>query len=230
METMGRDPQYIADRLRLLRKTYGLTQENIAEMAGLSTRTIEKVESGRHRPEEQTLRSIAGALGCDVQVFAKPTPEQEARQRAEMERALRKTVLVPTHPVRTEKDILNLYGEWHAWRIDISAVESNEALDIAAEMGDWLHDCDGLWGLCSMSERLGYARNFAELCQQIEGYGYLCHMGHHRQRLREKGKPDLVVVVGLMVILPKDGADRERYGMVHLEGAWEALEEDRYFS
>ena len=52
-------------------------------------------------------------------------------------------------------------------------------------------------------------------------------MGHHRQRWREKGKPDLLFDVGLMVILPKEGADRERYGIVHLEGVWETLEEDR---
>ena len=186
------------------------------------------MESGRRRPAEQTLRSIARVLGWDVQVFAKPTAEQEARQQAEMERALRKTLVVPTHPVGTAKDFLDSYGEWHAWRIDTSAVESDEALEIAATMGDWLDDCDGIWGLCSMSERLGYARDFAELCQQIEGHGYLCHMGHHRQRSREKGKPDLVSVVGLMVILPKEGADRERYGIVHLEGAWETLEEDRH--
>lgn len=228
MVTMERDPQYIADTLRLLREMFGLTQENLADTANLSTRTIEKVESGWHRPEEQTLRSITRALGCDVQVFVKPTPEQEARQRAEMERTTRKTVLVPIRPVRTAKDFLNRYGEWHAWRIDTSAVESDEALEIAAEMGDWLNDYDGIWGLCSMSEQLGYARNFAELCQQIEGHGYLCRMGHHRQRSREKGKPDLVFVVGLMVILPKEGADRERYGIVHLEGAWETLEEDRH--
>jgi hypothetical protein len=29
-------------------------------------------------------------------------------------------------------------------------------------------------------------------------------------------------------MLPKEGADRERYGIVHLEGASEALEEDRH--
>lgn len=55
----------------------------------------------------------ARALGWDVQVFAKPTAEQEARQQAEMERALRKTLVVPTHPVRTAKDFLDSYGEWH---------------------------------------------------------------------------------------------------------------------
>ena len=171
METMERDRQYIADTLRQLRKVFGLTQENVADTANLSTRTIEKVESGRHRPEEQTLRSIARALGCDVQMFEKPTPEQEAHQRAELERAIRKIVLVPTRSVRTAKDFLGCYGEWHAWRIDTSAVESDEVLEIAATMGDWLDVYDSIWGECSMSDQLGYARKFADFCQQIEGHG-----------------------------------------------------------
>ncbi|NWG54599.1 MAG: helix-turn-helix transcriptional regulator [Hydrogenophilaceae bacterium] len=54
MQTMERDPEHIAKTLKLLRKTFGLTQENLADAAGVTTRTIEKAESGRHRPDEQT--------------------------------------------------------------------------------------------------------------------------------------------------------------------------------
>ncbi len=57
--------------------------------------------------------------------------------------------------------------------------------------------------------------------------GYLCHLGCHGQRLRLKDKPSLVFQVALIVLLPKDEADGERYGLVQLEGAWETLEQDR---
>ncbi len=66
METMDIDAKYIADRSRFIRKTLGWIQENLADAAGLTTRTVEKVESGRHVPNEQTLRSLARALGFDV--------------------------------------------------------------------------------------------------------------------------------------------------------------------
>jgi transcriptional regulator with XRE-family HTH domain len=80
MEPMERDPKYIADQVKFLRKTLGLTQENLADAAGLTSRTIEKIESGGHRPEEQTLRSLARALGLDVNIFQNPSPEQEASE------------------------------------------------------------------------------------------------------------------------------------------------------
>ena len=101
METMERDPAFISEQVKYIRKSYRLTQENLADAAGLTTRTIEKIESGRHRPDEQTLRSIARAVKLDVGFFEKPTPEQEERQKKQLERALRKIILVPTSPVRT---------------------------------------------------------------------------------------------------------------------------------
>lgn len=227
METMKRDPKYIADQLRLLRKMLGLTQENLAEAANLSTRTIEKAESGRHYPDEQTLRSIARATGFEVRVFDKPSPEEEARQKAEMERAQRKMVLVPTVPIRTASQFLGAFDQRHAFRIDMSAVTDNEALETAAAMADWVKDLNDVWVDCPMSQRLEYARIFADLCQQIEQHGYLCYIGHHRQRLREKDRPDLVFVVGLMSIQTKKDAEGERFALVQLDGAWETLEADR---
>ena len=38
--------------------------------------TIEKIESARHRPDKQTLRSMGRAFHIDISYFEKPTPEQ----------------------------------------------------------------------------------------------------------------------------------------------------------
>ena len=228
METMERDPKYIAKTVKLWRKMFGLTQENLADAANLTSRTIEQVESGRHRPNEQTLRSIARALNMEFQVFDKPTPEKERRQRMEIERAICKTVFVPTASIRDARDFLSCFGQRHAFRFDTSAVEDDNAMEVAAAMVDWIKDLNDIWEEVYQSERLSYARSFAELCQDIEGQGYVCHIGSHRQRLREKGKPDIIFDVGLMVLLPKDQADGERVVMVQLDGAWETLEQDRF--
>ena len=62
MNIMERDPAYIAQTVKQLCKLFALTQENLADAANLSTRTIEKIESGRHRPEEQSLRHPQPAI------------------------------------------------------------------------------------------------------------------------------------------------------------------------
>jgi transcriptional regulator with XRE-family HTH domain len=227
MDTMERDPTYIAQQVRFLRKMLRLTQENLADAAGLTTRTIEKIESGKHRPEEQTLRSLARALKIDIAYFEKPTPEQEARQRAEIERTIRKTVLVPTDPIRTTPDFLAAFDQRHAFRFDTSAAQDNESLEIAASLVDWVKDLNDVWDDCGMSQRVEYARSFVDQCAQLEEFGLLCHMGHHRQVLREKGRSDLTFVVGLLSIQPKEGAEGRQYALIHLEGKWETVDEDR---
>lgn len=227
METMERDPAYIAEQVKFIRKMHKLTQENLADAAGLTTRTIEKIESGRHRPDEQTLRSIARAMQIDVRYFEKPTPEQEARQKAEMERALRKMVLVTTNPICKASDFLSAFGQQHAFRIDTSVVTDDAALETAAAMTDWITDLNDVWDDCSMSQRLEYARSFVELCEDMDKHGFICHMGTHKQQLRQKDRPTLVFTVGLMTLLPKDGSEGSRFALVQLEGGWESLESDR---
>jgi transcriptional regulator with XRE-family HTH domain len=224
---MERDPKYIAEQLKLIRKLRALKQENLADLAGVSTRTIEKAESGRHSPNDQTLRSIARGLDVDVAIFNKPAPEQEAAHRRELDKAIRKSLLVPIYPIRTPQDVLDRYGEWHRWRFDTSALQGDGALAIASTIGDWFQDLDGIWGICSMSDRLSYARSVCELCLEIQGLGYVCYMGQHREKLRERGKPDLIFLSGLVSFQPHSESEAQRYALVHLDGAWETLEEDR---
>jgi transcriptional regulator with XRE-family HTH domain len=223
MDTMKRDPAYIAQQVKFLRKTHGLTQENLADAAGVTTRTVEKVESGRHTPEEQTLRSIARAFNLDVKVFDKPSPADEARVHAEMERELRKIVVVPTQQIRTARDFLSAFGESDALRFDCSAVKDDQALETAATLSDWLRDLGEVWSDMYMSQRLESARDVVELCKTIESRGYLCHMGH----LRQKDRSSLVFDVGLVTILPKTETDGMRYAVVTLEDGWETMAADR---
>lgn len=65
-ETVGRE-------VRRLRLSQGLTHETLAFKAGVSVKTISRVENGRlHEHRGGTYRKIAEALGIDVQVLLAP--------------------------------------------------------------------------------------------------------------------------------------------------------------
>lgn len=53
---------YIAANCRRLRKRRGLTQEALAEVAGLDLRFVQKIESGRHNMSLSALLAVANAL------------------------------------------------------------------------------------------------------------------------------------------------------------------------
>lgn len=66
-----------ASRLKELRVRAGLTQEALAERAGLSKAGVADLEQGRREPGWGTVISLANALGATCQDFLGPVSEQE---------------------------------------------------------------------------------------------------------------------------------------------------------
>ncbi|MCJ8209915.1 helix-turn-helix domain-containing protein [Mucilaginibacter sp. RS28] len=55
-----------AEKIKQLRIEKGLSQETLATQAGLSLRTIQRIENGATSPYGDTLRKIAGALSVET--------------------------------------------------------------------------------------------------------------------------------------------------------------------
>jgi len=56
----------LGERIRMLRKAVGLTQERLAEKADLSVNFIGNTERGENVPSLKTLRRVAKALGVHL--------------------------------------------------------------------------------------------------------------------------------------------------------------------
>jgi len=57
------------DRLKALREAKGLSQEQLAKLAGLSHSLIAKSEHGKNLPRSDTLDKLAQALDCTIDYF-----------------------------------------------------------------------------------------------------------------------------------------------------------------
>lgn len=73
--------QTVSDQIRTLRKIKGLSQENLAELAGINLRTLQRIEAGSTIPRGETLRLLSQALEVDIAVFAAPMAETSTRLR-----------------------------------------------------------------------------------------------------------------------------------------------------
>jgi transcriptional regulator with XRE-family HTH domain len=62
-------PTGFAQRLRELREAAGLTQEQLAERAGLYPFSLAKLEQGVHEPTWPTVLDLGAALGVEVGAF-----------------------------------------------------------------------------------------------------------------------------------------------------------------
>ena len=62
--------------IKELRIKKGLTQEELAHLTELSTRTIQRIENGEVDPRAYTLQMIAKALDVDFGLFVESSPDQ----------------------------------------------------------------------------------------------------------------------------------------------------------
>lgn len=65
----------IGSQVSNVRKQKGMTQEELAERAQITVRTIQRVESGKSLPRAYTLKLIAAALELPYEQFANPLLE-----------------------------------------------------------------------------------------------------------------------------------------------------------
>lgn len=63
-------------RIKEIRKSRGLTQENLAEKVDLETASLSAIESGRAFPSLVALEKIAAVLNVDIKLFFEFNPEK----------------------------------------------------------------------------------------------------------------------------------------------------------
>lgn len=59
----------IAKKIRILRKTRGLTQQQLADLLGVQRATISNYEIGRRSPHIKELERLADILGVNLEYF-----------------------------------------------------------------------------------------------------------------------------------------------------------------
>ena len=64
--------------LKQCRVMAGLTQQMVADRAGLARRTVMRIEQGKQRPSLETAASIAAALGLELDAARVLFPDPDA--------------------------------------------------------------------------------------------------------------------------------------------------------
>ena len=77
----------IGNRLQVMRKRQKLSRTQLAEMSGLSPRTIQNYEAGTSKPKVESIEKLAAALGSSARYLmygVNPTPENYIENRQEV--------------------------------------------------------------------------------------------------------------------------------------------------
>lgn len=60
--------QELREQIKVLRIQKGLSQNELAQLSGVSLRTIQRIENGESKPQGETLRKIVNILECQADI------------------------------------------------------------------------------------------------------------------------------------------------------------------
>lgn len=215
-----RDPAEVAKMIKFMRHMKGMKAETLAEFSCLTLRSIERAESGRHLPSEQSLAQIAAAFGVDVTIF---DPVDDEVFRRKVEKAAEKTVMVVTTPMENPAEVMALMGDGHACQHDLAAVQGDDALNAAAALVETFMDAGDIWDDIPLGGQLDLARDLVDRARELLALGCKTQIGSYRAR--HLGAKNLQFRVKLLTFLPKDHPGQ--YALVTLPAELETLPEDR---
>jgi transcriptional regulator with XRE-family HTH domain len=110
----------VGERIRVRRTNKQLSQQALAEAAGLTQNGIFRVEAGETNPQLSTLQCVAGALGCSVRelLIGKPEVDSDIGKyiktiRRILESQDREAIGALKHALTTAELLVERGGIWH---------------------------------------------------------------------------------------------------------------------
>ena len=168
-------PQEIGDAVVRFRQMMGWKQFRLAYEAGVSERTLQRIEVGK-KVDDESLRKIGRALKLRDPGFLGPRYIQsDEEMQATLGKMLRETMLIEAHNLSTIKDCEAILGGDGYFLMDDALPE--EMADQVATLRDQMQDSGDIWSDLSYTEKLETCRTFLTEVQRIEEQGFKTRYG-----------------------------------------------------
>jgi DNA-binding XRE family transcriptional regulator len=184
IETRTPTPAELATFIKAMHDMSKWTQATLAEIAGLTERTVQRVENGEPSSLD-TRRALARAFGCkDLDIFDKPWPLPNVEKLKTYSAELDKTVLIPITRIRDGRTIRTITeGAFGSLSEELGEVP-DEAREAFASLVDSLRDYNDVRDLYSMSQRLEVDRQLDDQLKIIGDAGAAVGAGLRTAKIR----------------------------------------------
>jgi transcriptional regulator with XRE-family HTH domain len=168
-------PEQLACLVSLFRQAHGWSQETLAELAGVTPRTVQRVEAAEPTNLD-TRRALARAFAIeDIDTFNRPhemsTPDGAARAKQDFDRRF---TVVETERAdgRTLVTAIAASGPYRAIHTGAVGRPPREVEDLYARIADFLQDVMNVADVAGRVEVLGYGDEVEGRIAEMRGFGW----------------------------------------------------------
>ena len=204
------DTEKIGRLVKTLRTAYGWTQETLADLSGLQTRTIQRVERGEPTSPD-TRRALGRAFAFeDINFFntLKGIPSDE-EIRSQQEAFDRENLLLDARTVDGRQLLTLMQDSPHFLAIGATSAAElpRAAQDAFAVIVDFVRDCIDILDMAPRMEVLGYGDTLDESIAELKNAGFCLCAAFRDTKLTNKSWSDqtpLPCRITYLLAEPKD--------------------------
>jgi transcriptional regulator with XRE-family HTH domain len=202
---------HYSTKTKELRVKRAWSQEQLADIAGVNVRTIQRIEHGDGASFE-SLKAVANAFGVDVgELLAPPTAASQPADKKDGQQPQRVTFL---GRVRTGRQLFNVVGGAEMYSYDHDDADGDDVELIARFFQD-IRDYADLWSDIEPGDRIRIPYEFNARIVELEERGHWVFAGSQR-RAYSFGwaeKPEIMKLnTAVVIILKKDNPVITRLG------------------
>jgi transcriptional regulator with XRE-family HTH domain len=179
-----------SEKIRLLRKARAWSQEQLASVASISSRTLQRIEKGESASPE-TLMALASALEIDVSELTREiedmdTPEKENKpqQDREADQKKKEPSIIFLTKVSTGQELCDLVIGVHGCNFANDELQSEQEINLVGGFLQEVEDWGDIWNDVDHQYRLRTIFHFTESIQELEAQGLWVFAGRSTRKVR----------------------------------------------
>lgn len=205
----------IGQNVRALREARAWTQEQLAAVASVTARTIQRIESGQVPPSAETLMALASALEVDLETLRRK-PEEHAKLQAEAMEAYKKAkeryVIVHLEMMERASHLAALFGT-ECMRCDHVVLSNDAEEDAVSEFEGCLRDCLDVWDVCESGSRRETERSLQRVMEHLLSLGLVVAAGTDQRRLVQRGNPGTALSFTTLYVMVSRASEPKRFAV-----------------
>lgn len=175
-----------------LRTARAWSQEQLAQVASINVRTIQRIENGEPASFE-TLKSIAAAFDMDVAKLIEPKKSEQKKPEATPGDFLLR--------VENGTQLFSFFGATHGYQFQNDELDNDGKADLVGSFLQELHDWGEMWDETEPGERVRVAHDFTKRIAELEQLGLWVFAGRTRRKVAAGDKPLIFNVLVIQVHL-----------------------------
>jgi len=203
---MERNPD--PKKIRRLREDRAWTQERLAAVAGIDTRTVQRIESGRSAFPD-TLMALANAFEIDIAELiqtSKQEPEQAEQKRdgEEEKKNPREPRIVFLLRISSGKELFDIVGGVDGCSLENDELGDEGEVDSVGDFLQGLSDWADMWNDIGPKDRIKAAYEYTEKIRELEEMGLWIFAGQNVRKLQGANTEVFKMTLGYVSVLRSD--------------------------